>query len=159
MDVIEEVCENSFGVFLFCNRTPVEMFVLCFHGGFHHLGALLDISQMLVSFEGSFFFFLHISRQSQFSSDSPSCRPAFFFLNRSDLSSSSVTDNSLVSILLCVLADSRSRGTIAFQFSHSVSVSAATLFQDSSGSQPRIAPFLFVYLFFGLNERKASTAL
>ena len=47
MEVMEEACENGFGILLFCNRTSIEMLALCFLGSFPGLGTLFDLSLSL----------------------------------------------------------------------------------------------------------------
>ena len=49
----EEACQNCFGILLFCNRTPVEMFALCFLGGFLRLCTLPNLGQVFFPLQRS----------------------------------------------------------------------------------------------------------
>ena len=128
MEVVEEVCENCFGILSFRDRIQVEMFALCFLWA-PPFSALSLILVKCFSRCGGLRF-LQMDRQSLFSTARPRCLPSLFFCSRIVLSSSSVTVISLVSIILCVFAVPKSRGAITTQFSN-LSTSLRPLFAKS----------------------------
>ena len=156
MEVLEEVCEICFGIFLFRNRTPVEMLALCCLGGFPRLCTLLDLGQVFLSYQRSPL--------------SPGCStkpvqlcslqvPPFSLLLQQERFELELCQSHLLGFhsFLC-LSYFLKQNAIMSQFPKSASVAAVALCQESSGFQPRSFTSLFIVCLIFVSSESAALA-